>query len=350
MVDIGTAPGSTNTARIIVSENHPGTMLVIGADTGAPDGPARKIDVFDDVTVHGNACVGELKCVRARWEQGIDGTITEGVDDEVPRIEKLAGDERLHVIGGGPLAGPGRDIVLWDDVRVANDLTVVNDLNVNNDATVVGDLTVNTAATVGTTLTVNGTGPHTFGGDVELTPGADLKLGDDTSGWGKLSAENAVYAAGTFHLYDRGSGPVIDLKCGFGFAGTPAFFGANTSLPALGPLGPVIVMLVLDDTIDCAATIVTPWALGHYDETTPTMPVPLALNPAPTACVTPLILGKGFPPGPLGIGVTPTSCPVQQVEMMFMDSTCTPFVPDSGTPVDLVFEVKICGCACTPVV
>ena len=103
MVDIGTAPGSTNTAKIIVSENHPGTMLVIGADTGAPDGPARKVDVFEDVTVHGNACVGEMKMVRARFPQGIDGAISQGVDDEVPRIEKLSGDERLHIIGGGPL-------------------------------------------------------------------------------------------------------------------------------------------------------------------------------------------------------------------------------------------------------
>lgn len=137
MVDVGTAPGTTNTARILVNEAHPGTMIIVGA--GTDPGPSRKIDVFEDVRVWGNIRVGEMHAVRLRFEQGVDGTITQGADDEVPRVVKLTGDARLHVIGGGPLGGPSRDVVLWDDVRVANDLVVVNDLTVSNDATVAGE-------------------------------------------------------------------------------------------------------------------------------------------------------------------------------------------------------------------
>lgn len=353
MVDIGTAPGSSNTAKIIVSENHPGTMLIIGADTGAPDGPARKIDVFEDVEVHGNACVGELKAVRVRWAQGTDGNLSQGVDDEVPRIEKLAGDERLHIIGGGPLNGPGRDIVLWDDVRVTNDLTVVGDATVNNDVTVGNNATVNGAAVVGTTLTVNGTGPHSFGGDLDIAAGSDVSLGDAPGGWGRVFAENAVYAAGTFHLYDRGSGPVIELKCGFGFDVVPAFFGTSTTHAPLTGLGAVVTKIVLEDTIDCATCVVTPWILGHYDETTAGNPVVIAVEP-PCSGVVPHIVHKGFPPAAAGAAAVPTSCPLQQIELVFMEvDTCTPFAPaplvEAGPgPTDLVFDVKVCGAACIP--
>jgi hypothetical protein len=345
MVQIGTAPGSSNIAQIIVSENHPGTMLIIGADTGAPDGPGRKIDVFEDVQVHGNLSVGELNAVRARFPQGIDGSINQGVDDEVPRIEKLAGDERLHIIGGGPLGGPGRDVVLWDDVRVTNDLVVANDATVTQNATVAGNLTVNNAVTVGTTLTVNGTGPHTFGGDIDASPGSDLNLGDAATGWGQVKAENAVYAAGVFHLYDRGGGPVIDLKCGFGWDAVPAFFGTSNFPPLAGlPL----VMLVLDAPIDCATTVVTPWVLGEYDETTPSNPVIIAVEPSCPA-VQPHIVHKGFPPAPTGSNPTDTSCPIQQIEIVFFDAACSPFTPSPpASPIDLVFDVKVCGCECTP--
>ena len=348
MVDIGTAPGSTNTAKIIVSENHPGTMLIIGADTGAPDGPARKIDVFEDVEVHGNACVGEMKMVRARWPQGTDGSISEGVDDEVPRIQKLAGDERLHIIGGGPLSGPGRDIVLWDDVRVVNDLTVANDLSVNNNATVVGNLTVNTAAVVGTTLTVNGTGPHTLGGGVDLAPSSDVNVGNVT-GWGRVFAENAVYAAGTFHVYNRGVLDIIDFKCGFGFDVTPASFGLN--VVSAQHVGINVAMLHLDDTIECASVVVTPWILGQYNEAV-AMPVLVAPCVAPCMMVAPGITVKGFPVSPNGVLPTATTCPVQQIEIAFweLDNCATDFVPTAPvelTPgIDLVFDVKICGCAC----
>lgn len=154
MVDVGTAPGTTETSRVEVNAAHPGTMLIIGAgDTG---GPSRKIDVFEDVRVWGNARVGEMHVVRLRLEQGTDGVITQGVDDEVPRVIKLSGDERLHVIGGGPLGGPGRDVVLWDDVRVTNDLVVVNDATITNDGTVGNDLSVVNDATVGVDLAVGG--------------------------------------------------------------------------------------------------------------------------------------------------------------------------------------------------
>lgn len=168
MIDVGTAPGSSNVAKIIVSENHPGTMLIIGADTGAPDGPARKIDVFEDVQVHGNACVGELKAVRVRWAQGVDGTINQGEDDEVPRIEKLAGDERLHIIGGGPLNGPGRDVVLWDDVRVTNDLNVAGSLTLGSGTAIKALLTG--SATVDPVAQGSPYGPVNF--DITVTGAA----------------------------------------------------------------------------------------------------------------------------------------------------------------------------------
>ena len=77
MVNIGSAPGSSNVAKVTVLPDHPKTMVIIGADQGpgTADGPSRKVDVYEDVLVHGNAQVGEVSCVRTRWPQGVDGII-----------------------------------------------------------------------------------------------------------------------------------------------------------------------------------------------------------------------------------------------------------------------------------
>lgn len=343
MIDIGTAPGSSNVARIVVDPDHPGTMMVIGADTGAPNGPGRKIDIFEDVQAHGNLRCGELHCIRARWEQGVDGVINEGVDDEVPRIEKLAGDRRLHVIGGGPLSGPGREVVLWDDATVARDLGVTNDVVIGNDLTVVNDLTVNNEMLVGTTLTVNGTGSSTFNGLVVCKD--DLEVGE-ANNWGTVQAQNAVAAAGTFHIYEeRGGGSlVVKLTNGYGFDLVPGFFlpaGNGVHAPAAGI--PVAV-IALDTQIDVSSITVTPWILGHYDETVSTPGTPMLIAQHGLVEVIPMVTVKSpvVQPG----GGTPTGDRfVQQIEVAFYSAALTSYlVPQDGAPpLDFVFDVQICG-------
>lgn len=327
MIDVGVAPGTTENSRLAVDE-IPSALAVIGA--GEALGPSRLVYIADDVRVAGNVRAGEMHAVRVRWEQGTDGTITQGGDDEVPRIEKLVGDSRLHIIGGGPLGGPGRDIVLWDDARITNDLVVVNDATIQGDASVSGALTVTTDITAD---------------NVNVETG-DVNVGTIGS-WGKVKAENAIYAAGTFHVWEtRGGGPILMRQvCGFGFdLVTPILFetpGPHTVAPLSGL---AVAMLTLEEPVACPVVVVTPWLPGHYDETPGTFPLPLSGAAAP-----PLVANhsmRGLPTGPDGAAPAPDFC-VQQVEVHFATTSGTPYVPvDGETPLDLVFDVKVCGCQC----
>ncbi len=363
MIDIGTAPGTTNTSRIEVNAAHPGTTLLIGA--GVVGGPSRKIDVFEDVLVHGNARAGEVHVVRLRLEQGVDGVIDEGVDDEVPRILKLTGDARLHVIGGGPLNGPGRDIVLWDDVRITNDLVVANDATITNDVTVGNDATVTNDLTVGVDLSVQGL--STLTGNVTMD--GDLDVGA-TDAWGRVRAENAVYAAGTWHLHNRGGPDILNLVCGFGWDVSGAGAHGNTSSTFVqhdfqnAPYaGSNVAMLVMDTPIECATAVITMYRVGEYDPTltlaagTPVLVSSGTFPTPPDNVVLPQLVVKGLAnPGPGGSpGVIQIVNCAQQVEIEFYNLGGIATIPAPGVegpPAnadDFVFDIKVCGCPCTPV-
>lgn len=234
MIDIGTSPGTTNTSRIEVNAAHPGTTLLIGS--GDIGGPSRKIDVFEDVRVWGNARAGEVHVVRLRFEQGVDGTITQGVDDEVPRILKLSGDARLHIVGGGPLNGPSRDVVLWDDVRVTNDLVVANDATVTNDATVGNDLTVTNDTTVGVDLTVQG--------DAAVT--------------GSTTSTGNLIKAGV-------NGAALNVKVNSVNKTTNSGTGTETLTGAI-PAGAQVLGVVARVTTILAGAGLTTWDLGDTDD------------------------------------------------------------------------------------
>lgn len=234
-VDIGTAVGTTNTSRIEVNAAHPGTTLLIGS--GDIGGPSRKIDVFEDVRVWGNARAGEVHVVRLRFEQGVDGTITQGVDDEVPRILKLSGDARLHIVGGGPLNGPSRDVVLWDDVRVTNDLVVANDVTVTNDATVGNDLTVTNDTTVGVDLTVQG----------------------NTAVTGTTTSTGNLIKAGV-------NGAALNIKVNSVNKTTNSGTGTETLTGAI-PAGAQVLCVVARVTTILAGAGLTTWSLGDGVDT-----------------------------------------------------------------------------------
>ena len=318
MVNIGSAPGSSNVAKVTVLPDHPKTMVIIGADQGpgTADGPSRKVDVYEDVLVHGNAQVGEVSCVRTRWPQGVDGIIHEGVDDEVPRIEKIPGDKKLHVIGGGNMLGPERGVVLHDDAEVVRNLEVGGLTELNGGVSVMGAIDAT--------------------GDVNAGAAGD---------WHTVRAQNMVYASGTFHIYDRGAGIVCKQCCGYGFDATlPINFAMNVNYAPLMGFPPV-VMIMLDAPIVQSAVSVTPWLVAQYDETSPPGILPILTGWAPPPILQethPYVTIKGIanPAGALPMGPL-----AQQIEIFFAtDDPIIPFIPTPGSPsVDLVFDINVMG-------
>lgn len=341
MVDIGIAPSTTETARLVVDEID-GSLAVIGA--GTLGGPSRRVDIFEDVRVRGNLQSGEVYGTRFRLDQGVDGTLTAGVDDEVPRLEKLGGDEKLHIVGGGPLFGPNRTVTIHDDLQIIDDLSIGSDLSIIGTGTAQTNFNVVNDLAVGNDVTVTGE----VSANVMTSTG--IVSAGEVGSWSQLKAENAVYAAGTFHVYNRGSGTVARLICGFGWDDTDPILIAGPRVD-----GPTISYqfpsLILTQSIYNPTMTITPWLVGEYDESLTAQP-PLLLsatsNPLLTHIV-PMSLVRG-PVGGLS-GATPGSdfC-VQQVDVAFFDTGGNSFVSladdGGGQPADLVFDVTIVGAEC----
>jgi len=319
MVDIGISPGTTEMARLVVDEVS-GTLAIVGA--GVAGGPSRRVDVFEDMRVRGNLQVGEMRAVRARWEQGVDGAIHAGADDEVPRVEKLAGDPNLHMIGGGPLGGPNRNIVIHDNLNVANDVNVEHDVAVGHDLAVRGAIEGNSV------------------GAQYVTGVAGVAAGTP-AGWTMLYGQNMVYAAGTFHLYDRGGGVICKQCCGYGFdASTPITFAPNVNYLPFGasPLAGVsLVRVMLDAPVMQGVICIESWHAGLYDETTPPGILPLFLSSGGWLPLNHDVVIKGI--ADRG-GATPMGPMAHQIEVLF-SVMGTPFVPVPGT--DLVFDIVVIG-------
>jgi len=332
MVDIGTASGTTEVSRVTVNE-VPGTTTVIGAGTAG--GPSRRVDVFEDAWVRGNARCGVATVVRVHFPDG--GSLT----TETPRIGTEVSNAELSIIGAGVNNSPNQRLVkVYDNLVISNNVSVLNDLLVTSDVAAGGTLNVTGTTTLNE---VDATSLVTTGG---VTVGGNLDVGSMAE-WHTIRAQNAIVAAGTFHMYDRGAGVITNEVCGFGFSSS--FFTPSVAYPPL--TGIFSAKLILATPISCPVVVVTPWLVGQYDESNVTT-TPLLLAPAigiPLA-VAPTLLIKGLPAGPPGALPAPSFC-VQQIEVAFYSvAVGTNFIP--GAPVesdpasDLVFDIKVCGCEC----
>jgi len=320
MVDVGTAPGSTNVAKLVVLPNFPNTLVVIGADQGpgTSNGPSRKVEIFEDLTLKGNLDGGVVRAVRFHLHDG--GVVPHMT--ETPRLSTEVSSSELSIIGAGRADIPNaRSVKIYDNLTVARDLVVSNGMDVTGTSLLSGGLTV--------------VGDVAVDGDVNV--GA---LGN----WHTVKAKNVVYASGTFHLYDRGSGAVAKMCCGYGFdAITPIAFlpGGNANY---GPLtGLPVAVVKLDASIAQAVVSITPWVLGQYNELTPpTVPPVFMATAAPfpdVAWATLTVKGDANPTGALP-SVTNAA---QQIEIAFWEGASF-IVPVFGAPAtDIVFDLTVTG-------
>jgi hypothetical protein len=311
----------------------PGTTTVIGS--GAAGGPSRRVDVFEDCWVHGNARCGIARVTKLHLPDGGSATT------ETPRLSTEVSNSELSVIGAGPNNSPNQRLV-----KVYDNLVVSNNASVSNDVFITGDVAVGGALSVVGATTLVGVNASTLITTSDVTVGGNLDIGSTTE-WHNVKAQNAVIAAGTFHVYDRGSGVVANLVCGFGFDGiNPIFFTPSAAWPA--HIGIFSAKLMLAVPVSCPTVIITPWLIGQYDETnvvtTPVLVLPAAVPPF---SLDPVILIKGVASGPAGAVPATTMC-VGQVDIAFYScGLCTNFVPVNGSPAsDLVFDVKVLGGEC----
>lgn len=315
MIDVGTAPNSTNVAKIIVDPNFPNTLVVIGADQGpgTANGPSRKTTIFEDLTLRGNLDAGLVRGVKFHLH---DGGIVPHMTG-IPRISTEVSISEMSIIGAGRVDIPNvRLVKVYDNLMVANELDVDGITNLNGGASVMG--------------AIDTTG--------------DINAGS-VGAWQTVRSQNMVYASGTFHLYDRGAGVVCKQCCGFGFDATlPVNFGMNVNYAPLAGFPPV-VMVMLDRSIAQSVISVTPWMVAQYDETTPP-----GVLPQLVAWAAPPILQETHPYVTIKgaanpAGAIPTVNIAQQIEVFFAtDDPIIPFIPTNGSPaVDLVFDITVAG-------
>jgi len=354
---VGIALDTTETARISIDEVA-GTTTIIGSGTAL--GPGRRIDLFEDVIVHGNLEV--LGYSRVSYIKFPDG----GAGTETPRISIEVAADELSIIGAGITGSPYQRVVrIYDNLEVSYNFTVGNDTVLNGSVTVDSEATATPLITLepvvgnargdisfGTTRTSEPSSPSE--GDVWYnSTDHELKVFDGTTAVHLNSDIPPVHAAGTFHAHTRGGITHIDLVGGHGWHATPAMWGAHLSV---GPpyVGFSVAMLALSVPILGASITVTPWIPGHYDEATPpeTNRPLLALSPSVTVW-TAQILAKGAPPNPLGAAL-PSSICAQQIDLAFFDNTGAhvpaPLDPNPGVvePSDIMFDVHVVGSPCTP--
>ena len=297
--------------------------------------------------------------------------------------------------------GNMRKVKIYDNLEVKWNATVANNMTITNNETVGGTLQVDGTVTVGTssvTISDSDVGTVSRNGDMEIatvgvsdltldvgdasaqvitsingtpvirTSNTDVNVGVQLdvgaiNNWHRIRAENAVYAAGTWHLHDRFSGTALNLICGFGWDISNPGARGNTSstfvqhdfnAPTLA--GSNVAMLVLEQTIDCASAVVTMWRVDQYNESASLangVPVPLGatLPSAPDNVVLPQLMVKGLAnPGQGGSpGATINRC-VQQIEIEFYNLAGAAVVPLAPVELtagrDFVFDIKVCGCEC----